>query len=233
MQGKEKNNYKYEIVAEQILNEIKDGRWTAGDKLPSESQLMDEYHVSRVTLREALKKLAALEILDIVQGDGTYVKRFHVSNYMKTAFSLLSISENNISDIYDARIFIESGMAGMAARNRSEEDVRKLSHMISRMEEEIAFNRFVEYSRYDERFHKYIYELSNNKIMIMMSEMFLGATTTYTQRLNGISLIAERSMLDHRQIFYAIEEKDSEYASMCMKRHLEYSRNQLLKIGIS
>lgn len=228
----EKNNYKYNVVADQILEEIKQGRWKVGDKLPSEGQLMDEYNVSRVPLREALKKLAALEIVDIVQGDGTYVKKFDAASYMKTAFSLLSVDNKSIRDIYDARIFIESGMAGMAACNRTEEDVKRLYYMLSRMEEEIAFNRFDEYSRYDEKFHKAIYEISGNRIMIMMSEMFQNATTAYTLRLNESAAIVERSKLDHRQIYYAIEEKNSEYASMCMKKHLEYSRNQLMKIGI-
>ena len=76
---------------------------------------MDEFGVSRVTLREALKKLAATEIVEIIQGDGTYVKRFVAANYMKTFFSLNAISEESIEHIYQARIFVEGGMTGIAA----------------------------------------------------------------------------------------------------------------------
>ena len=232
MPSNKKTVFKYESVADQILDQIRQGRWKEGDKLPSEGQLMDEFGVSRVTLREALKRLAATEVVEIVQGDGTYVKRFVVSNYMKTFFSLNSISEESIEHIYQARIFVEGGMTGIAAENRSEENLKRLSYLINRMEEEIAFNRYVEYSRYDEKFHKLIYEISGNQLLKMMSDMFQDTIVTYTQRLNQNPIIVERSMMDHRLIYYAIEEKNAVFARMLMERHLEHSKNQLLKIGL-
>ena len=223
---------KYETVADQILEEIKNGQWKAGSKLPSEGQLMDRYNVSRVTLREALKKLNTLGIVRIVQGDGTYVERFNVSNYMEPLFSFLAVDEKSIEDVYEARIYVESGLAELAARRRTEQHVRQLSHLISRMEEEVAFNNYAEYSRYDAKFHTYVYNIAGNQLFIMMADMFHNITMAYTQRLNQNSKIVERSMMAHRQIYYAIEDQDEEYAGICMKHHLEVSKRQLLRMGI-
>ena len=88
-----KKKFKYDIVADQILNEIKTGVWTVGDKLPAEARLIERYGVSRVCLREALKKLSVIGILNIVQGDGTYVNELIPSHVFEPFLPLLSCKE--------------------------------------------------------------------------------------------------------------------------------------------
>ena len=103
-----KKKYKYDIVADQIIEEIRKGRWKIGDKLPPEGELAAELQVSRVCLREGLKKLNVLGIVKIMQGDGTYVNEVNPAEFMKPLFTLMTVTENNIDEIYDARIFVES-----------------------------------------------------------------------------------------------------------------------------
>ena len=107
--GEGKKKYKYDIVADQILEEIRKGRWKVGDRLPPEAELALEFCVSRVCLREGLKKLNVLGIVKIMQGDGTYVNEVNPSEFMKPLFNLLTVTENDIDEIYNARLFVESG----------------------------------------------------------------------------------------------------------------------------
>ena len=102
-----KKKFKYDMVADQILEEIKRGRWSVGDKLPSESELVSEFAVSRVCLREGLKKLNVLGILKIVQGDGTYVNEINFTEFMKPLLSLMSVTENDIDEIYMVRTLVQ------------------------------------------------------------------------------------------------------------------------------
>ena len=117
--GEGKKKYKYDIVADQILEEIRKGRWKVGDRLPPEAELALEFCVSRVCLREGLKKLNVLGIVKIMQGDGTYVNEVNPSEFMKPLFNLLTVTENDIDEIYNARLFVESGACRLAAKNRT------------------------------------------------------------------------------------------------------------------
>ncbi|MDD2980798.1 MAG: FadR/GntR family transcriptional regulator [Hespellia sp.] len=224
-----KKKYKYDIVAEQILEEIKKGRWKIGDKLPPESKLVEEFEVSRVCLRESLKKLNVLGILDIIQGDGTYISEINPEKFMEPLFSLMSVSETSIQDIYDARIFLESGACVLAAKRRTEEDLKKLRKMLERMDESISFNDSAAFSKYDQKYHEAIVGITQNKILIMLMGMFKSITTIYTNNLNQNVKVIYKSMLDHRELYYAIEEKNDKFAGQIMSAHLERSRDILTK----
>ncbi|RGZ01564.1 FadR/GntR family transcriptional regulator [Clostridium sp. AM58-1XD] len=225
-----KKKYKYDIVADQIIEEIRKGRWKVGDKLPPEAELAAIFGVSRVCLREGLKKLNVLGIVKIMQGDGTYVNEVNPSEFMKPLFTLMTVTENNIDEIYDARIFVESGACRLAAKNRTDEEIKILKNYIDSMEEAIAFNDFASYSKYDRKFHDLLVAASKNQLLVLISKMFNDIAKRYTNRLNSDAKIAARSMMDHRQLFEAIYDMDGDFASHIMQVHLERSRKNLLDI---
>ena len=230
MQQEAKKKYKYDIVADQILEEIRKGRWKAGDKLPPEAELVAEFGVSRVCLREGLKKLNVLGIVKIMQGDGTYVKEVNPAEFIKPLFHLMTITEKDVAEIYDARIFIESGACKLAAKNRTEEELKQLRSCIEKMEEAIVFNEFSDYSKYDRKFHNLLVQASKNHIVVMMAQMFNDIAQQYTNRLNSDARIVAKSMMDHQQIIEAVTDMDGEFASHIMQVHLERSKKSLLDI---
>ena len=228
--GEGKKKYKYDIVADQILEEIRKGRWKVGDRLPPEAELALEFCVSRVCLREGLKKLNVLGIVKIMQGDGTYVNEVNPSEFMKPLFNLLTVTENDIDEIYNARLFEESGACRLAAKNRTEEEIKVLKRYLDNMEEAIAFNEFASYSKYDRKFHDLLVSASKNRILVLISQMFNDIAQRYTDRLNRDPKIVSRSMMDHRQLFGAVEDGDGDFACHIMQVHLERSRRALLDI---
>ena len=137
MKEKEKKKQKNELVADRIMEEIRKGRWNVGDKLPSEADLVQEFDISRVSLREGLKRLNVLGILRIQQGDGTYVNEIDVSEFMKPLLTLMSVGSQDVDEIYTVRRIVQGEACRLAAIRRTEEDVASLDSMISMMQDAI------------------------------------------------------------------------------------------------
>lgn len=230
MPGEEKKKFKYEIVADQILEEIKHGRWGVGDKLPSEAELVAEFGVSRVCLREGLKKLNVLGILRIVQGDGTYVNEINFSEFMKPLLSLMSVTENDIEEIYTVRALVQSRSCRLAAQYKTAEDVEYLDRLVEQMEDAISMNSFKDYALMDRKFHNKIARMSQNRILIMIDETFREIVNGYVERINSEVDSTEKFMLDHKQMVFAIREGRAEFAEQVMQDHMEYSMKVLRRI---
>ena len=227
MSGETKKKFKYDIVADQILAQIKHGRWKVGDKLPSESELVSEFGVSRVCLREGLKKLNVLGVLRIVQGDGTYVNEIDFTEFMKPLLSLMSVTENDIDEIYTVRTLVQGRACRIAAQYKTQEDVACLNELMGRMNDAIAVGHYTDYTEADQEFHDKIVHMSKNRILIMMDGTFREIVDSYVSRINSDVEIIEKSMLDHRQIVFAIMEGNAEFAEQVMQAHMEYSRKML------
>ncbi|MCI8598069.1 MAG: FadR family transcriptional regulator [Lachnospiraceae bacterium] len=222
-----KKKFKYDMVADQILEEIKRGRWSVGDKLPSESELVSEFAVSRVCLREGLKKLNVLGILKIVQGDGTYVNEINFTEFMKPLLSLMSVTENDIDEIYMVRTLVQGRACKMAAQYKTPEDVEYLDKMVEQMEDAIAMNSYTDYALVDRKFHNKIVHMSKNRILIMIDETFREIVDGYVARINSDVTSIKKFMLDHQQIIYAIKDGNEDFAEQIMQAHMEYSRKIL------
>jgi len=89
-------------VTESLRESIEKGEYKAGDKLPSENDLASEYGTSRLTVRLAIQKLNALELLDTKVGDGTYVKTFNLEKYIDNVSNII-FSQDMMDDIQEFR----------------------------------------------------------------------------------------------------------------------------------
>ena len=223
-----KHRSKSEMVYEKLLERIQSNELKPGDKLPSESVLMQEYEVSRVTLRESMKRLKAMGLVDIIQGDGTYVREVSPSDFIESVLPMIEYNESNIDEIYDARIYCEGGACSLAAGKCTEEDLEYLEELVENMRDAIALNDYLSYSRYDRRFHTEIIRISGNRILTLVSRLFHDVVDHYVRDINTSEKAVERSMMDHDMIIQAILDGDGEYARIIMEHHLERSRNILL-----
>ena len=229
MSAEKKRKYKSDAIVEQFLKLIKEGRWKVGDKLPSEQKLVDEFGVSRVCLRESLIKLEVMGVLDIIQGDGTYVTEVDPARFINPLFSMMSIDKDSINDIYDVRIPLESSAYRKSALLRTDEDLKKLSDLVVGMEAAAKCYNYAEYSQYDRNFHDKIMRISQARLVIMYYDMLRDITNQYTHQLNADSEIVERTIHEHRQILWALQERHAEFAGELIAMHLERSKKALLE----
>ena len=231
MTAEKKKKYKSDAIVEQFLQLIKEGRWKVGDKLPSEQKLVDEFGVSRVCLRESLIKLEVMGVLNIIQGDGTYVTEVEPARFIRPLFSMMSIDKDSINDIYEVRIPLESSAYRKSALLRTEEDLKKLTELVFSMEAAAKCYNYAEYSQYDRKFHDMIMRISHSRLLLVYYDMLRDITNEYTHQLNADSEIVERTLHEHQQILWAIREKHSDFAGQLIAMHLERSKKALLESG--
>lgn len=220
--------YKYDIIANKIIELIARGEYRPGDKLPAEAELTRRFAVSRVTLRESLKKLSMMGIVSIHQGLGTFVNEITPAAFMKPLFPFLAYRKANIEEIYSVRAVLESGACAMAAEHRDEDDIAYMAKLLENMEAAMRGGDFAAFSVHDEAFHKSIQKMCKNEILDMIGDMFHQFINTYLPAINRSAEIIENSLRCHRMIFDAIVNQRQELASILMREHLITAKTNLL-----
>jgi len=224
----EEKKFKYDIIADKIMEQIASGVYKSGDKLPSEGELTKIYDVSRVTLRESLKKLSMMGVVSIMQGDGTYVNVLRPAGFMRPLFPLLAYNTENIEEIYTVRILMEGHASELAAHKRSGNDVIVLRQLIDDMDRSVQQRDFNMYSELDMNFHLCIQNAAQNETMLMILSLFNDLVKGYVPNINTSIEIVEDSFKDHQLICEAICNRRRELAGIVMREHLLKAKNTLI-----
>ncbi|MTH53392.1 FCD domain-containing protein [Bacillus mangrovi] len=222
----------YEEVAEAILDTIKKGEIKPGEKLNSVQQLAEDFHVGRSAIREALSALRAMGIIEMRQGEGTYVKEFDPHSISGSLFSSILMNRESIAHLLEVRKILEAGIAASAAKNRTEEDIEELNRILLEMKGTIGNEELGEKADFD--FHMAIARASRNPMLMGLmnnvSEMMLN-TMRETRRiwLYSKQTTSKRLYQEHVKIFEAISAKDEAKAQELMMNHLANVEEVLMK----
>lgn len=195
-------------LAEILENAISDGVWKVGDRLPSEPELSETYGVSRNTLRAAIHYLVVSGVLDVRQGDGTYVKN-------RTAFDATMhkrVAAADITNIIEVRRLIEPDICAMAAQRRTKEELsileEKHKDLVSSYRE-----RRPDYIEKDIDFHLQVAKMCHNPLL---SDMYRAVIQYYPLFLkdNFLSFAENQniSIYLHGDLLACIQNGDSHQA---------------------
>ncbi|HBN57589.1 MAG TPA: hypothetical protein DD414_12525 [Lachnospiraceae bacterium] len=223
-----KSKTKCDIVVEEILGMIIQGEYVEGEKLPPEQYFVETFGVSRVTIREAFKRLNMLGVVSICQGKGTFVKKVDLGLVMQPLFSAIVVDNLSIEQLYDARLYVESGTACLAARNAQEEEMLELEELVKNMERVVAKKDTVHFSELDIILHKTIARISRNHIMQATYQTLEDVIGKYIVRNNLSMKIVEDSHESHIKICRAIRERDEKAAREKMETHIELTKRNLI-----
>ena len=197
----------YEYVIDNIRQMIADGELQAGQKLPSERELAEKFNVSRVPIREALKILEYMGVLDSSPGDGTYVKNTSAQSLVSKMDFSFDATADTIRDLLELRIVLETFAAYHAAQRRTDEDIASIQKLLRDMREAKKVNDGTEESVQNLRklshgFHQALVRAAHNAI-------------SYS------------SIVAHEALFSKVIEGDAEGARQCMEEHMEDVRYNL------
>ncbi|MEK7017579.1 FadR/GntR family transcriptional regulator [Bacillus sp. FSL R9-9410] len=213
----------YEEVSEAILTMIKNGTLKPGDKLLPVHQLAEQFQVGRSAVREALSALRAMGLIEMKQGEGTYVRNFDPSSLTKSLNNKLLMKKEDILNLLEVRKVLEVGAVRAAAAKRTEANLQNMKYWLDEMAKSIGDEKAGE--KADFHFHMGIAESSHNNILLELmnhvSEM-IAETIGESRRiiLYGEQTTSERLLEEHQSIYNAVLKQDVELAQQAMLNHL-------------
>lgn len=215
----------HEEIVSQIQKKIISGELKAGEKLPAERELAVSLNVNRATLREALKKLEVLGLVEIRHGDGVYVKDFLESESLEVLKAMIYREEGVDPEIIDsllsARTALLPEVAAMAARKRNDAHVRKLKEIVEAGSSIPVLDA-------DLAIHHSIARASGNYLVIFILNFFNKLFRDYGKFYFEDFENEKRSRKFHRDIYEAIAKGDSQKARKIMKDVLEYAHERTM-----
>ena len=157
-------------VFEQLLSQITTGKWKPGEKIPSENELTSIMGVSRISVREAIQKLAAMDLVETYRGKGTFVKEFTTNNYLKSLTPMLLMTPDDILFVVEYRRILEVGIIDLYTRNPTSRHIAFLTKTLDKMKQYYRTN-LKKYTKYDLEFHMKLYEMTGNPFIIKISNL--------------------------------------------------------------
>ncbi|PYI54989.1 FadR/GntR family transcriptional regulator [Paenibacillus flagellatus] len=213
----------YELVKEQIKARIDSGELAPGAKLASVVELAATFGVGRSTIREALSALKAIGFVEIRQGGGTYVSAELPKEPPAAGGTALFANAQSIRELLEVRKILETGCASLAARNRTEDDMRSIGDELALMEAHLHDEAKGEEA--DVRFHLKLAAATHNSLLIQMMESMsqrLHDSMKESRRLwfYGERAEARRLLREHSDIYEAVKARDETAAFEAMMTHL-------------
>lgn len=215
-----KCDYVVDCLKEMIIT----GTLKPDQKLPNEASLCEQFNVSRITIREAMKKLSMMGLVDVCQGKGTFVKSVDLGVFMKPLYQMISFEQVDVEEIYDARASIESGTAGLAALRRTDKNLQRLEQILENMKIAIDKESAESIAHCDYLFHKEIALCCGNTILQACQEAVAEIDKTMTVRLSKTLALLKDCYDEHYQIYQAIKLQNYKDATEAMRSHAMNSK---------
>ncbi|MCM3324019.1 MULTISPECIES: FadR/GntR family transcriptional regulator [Cytobacillus] len=216
-------------VLEQLNEKIKSKEFPPNQPLPSENELAKLFGVSRAPVREALSVLSASGIIESRQGGRSYVKELHLVDMMDR-LTLQYISLEEVFELLELRMIMETEAAALAANRRNSSDLEKIKNALKGLEETLTNPDEVGLQA-DLDFHKYMIEATKNSFMVgvmdNIGDLYRKAVAFSLKKNLGLQRKRESVYLEHEAIYKAIESQDEENARKAMKNHLQNVRKKL------
>lgn len=217
---------------EQLITHVVSGEWKAGDRIPPERELCQQLGIARTSLREALKAMELIGMLESRVGDGTFVcnRSEFLSRPLLWAFT--GTDHHELRDIMEAREFVERDLAGLAAERGTNAEIEAIGAAVERMRECLARNESIFDA--DSLFHLAIAEAAHNEVLRNAVQLLRNLMRQWIVLKYLIPDVPNNVLKQHEAIFRAIRDRNVQAARNAMWKHLEdtaYFVSQVVQRG--
>jgi GntR family transcriptional repressor for pyruvate dehydrogenase complex len=202
-----------------IKEMIVSGELAPGDRLPPEKELSESLGLSRNSLREAVKALELIRVLDVRRGDGTYVTSLEPSVLLEALSFVSDIHQDaSVLELFAVRRILEPAAAGLAATRATPDDVAHLRGLLQPLDGSTPLDDLV---AHDLVFHRYVSGLSGNAYLAALLET-LSSRTLRARVWRGLTEegAVARTLTEHRAIVDALEEGDAALTEALVVAHV-------------
>jgi GntR family transcriptional regulator, transcriptional repressor for pyruvate dehydrogenase complex len=213
-----RRNKVYEEVAQQIERLIL-RKLRPGDKLPSERELAEILRVSRSSIRDAIRSLELVGLVEPRQGAGTIVREVSPGSLANPFGNALKRRREQVSELLDFRKMLEPPLAARAATHASTEEISEMEEILQRQEQkQVQGDAAV---AEDAEFHYSIALASGNSVVLKVLDILMDLLRDTRERSLQVEGRPQKSLAGHRRILAAIKRHDAEAAKAAMRRHIE------------
>lgn len=229
------SNTRQELAAK-IYQAIKDGSILCGERLPPEREIALRFGTSRSSAREALIVLDTLGFIEVRGKDGIFLRKLSDEEFNRSLDVYSAWPTEMLPQAFQVRIFLESEAAGLAAANRTNEDIQRLEYCVSgfiKIHTEQPEDWNTQGRILNELFHKLIIEAAHNEVLLRMHEGLLQSIRRAYASFGVESMITpltqwEQNIIGgHRDILEAILEQNEQKSRELMRTHLAITLNKL------
>jgi GntR family transcriptional repressor for pyruvate dehydrogenase complex len=204
---------------DQLISHVVNGNWKAGDRIPPERDLCQQLGIARTSLREALKAMELVGMVDSRVGDGTFVcpRSEFLSRPLLWAFT--GTDDTEFQEIMEARIIIEENLAGLAAQRANEREVKLIGEAVQLMQDSIARGEPI--LEADMAFHLAIAHASHNHVLAKAVQLLRNLMRQWLFYKVLIPDVAPRILKRHLAVYCAIAQHKPVAARREMRLHLD------------
>jgi len=221
-----------EHITEQIRKAIFEGALKPGDKLPSEKKLVETFHVSKTTLREALRSLEVMGFLEIRKGKsgGAFVTEVDMKTARDSFTNFLLFKKLSLSNLSEVRLILEPYVAEKAALSITEEGLKRLDKLNKECEYILKKNIPIESRKNEIEFHRIIGSVSANPILMFILDFVENLLIDTKEILQPSKEFSKRVLKAHQRIYKAFLKRDPEKARREMIKHVRKVAEDLMEL---
>ncbi|MEV5603703.1 FadR/GntR family transcriptional regulator [Streptomyces sp. NPDC052299] len=217
-------------IERRVKELILERRLAPGDALPTETELMDLFEAGRVSVREALKSLQALKVVEIRRGYGTFVGSLSLSPFAEGLAFRAAVrhrqGEPGLAELMKVREALEAGLVGAVAAGVPQDDLAVLRALVAKMETEAAEGGRVARAT-DRAFHLALYASLDNHLLSEVLDAFWAAMDRVREDFDDGHQDPSVTCRQHREIVEAVAAADGERAVRAMRTHFDGIRDRL------
>ncbi len=215
-----------EEIASRLLELIRARQLRPGDKLPAERVLAATMQVSRPVLREALRALAIMKVVEIRQGAGTSITALEPQQLVSHLDFVFSKDTVALAQVIEARRVVELGNVRLAATRMGPDGLRRLEGLLADLRD--ALDDADRFSSLDIGFHDAICEAAGNFLLAQFMSIINTLGKVSRERTGASRTVRERALRDHRRVVAALRAGDPDAAAAAMEAHLDHVAEALV-----
>lgn len=220
-----------EEIAGRLLDLIRAESLRPGDRLPAERELSATMHVSRPVLREALRALAIMKVVDIRQGAGTFVTALEPQQLVSHLDFVFSKDTVALAQVLETRHVVEVGNVRLAAQRIDTPQLERLTTIVKELRG--AVDDAARFSSLDIEFHDAISEAADNFLLAQFMSIINTLAKTSRERSGAERSFRQRVLRDHNRILAGLTAHDADAAAEAMSAHLDHVRQALARAASS
>jgi DNA-binding FadR family transcriptional regulator len=214
----------YTSIRDYIKQYILEHDLKPGDSLPPEGQLVEELGVGRSSVREAVKSLQSVGIVDVRQGNGLFVRELNFDPMLESFLFGMQFDPHTMAELLQIRIWLEVAVIGDAVAHIGPDEIAKLESILMTWEQRIKTGD--EYADLDESFHEIIYGVLDNQTLMKLFSVFWIAFTSLENELTR-DADPENVLEFHKSIVKAIKTRDQTIVRKQLTQHFDHVKERI------